>query len=233
MDKNSSEPNESPKDLSIGILGTELYETPEGESGQALVINSTRGEIPCLFHEAENEQLGIVWVGGARGGFTGPAGGIYKKFSDSLTSKGISSLRLHYRQPNNLEECVLDTLAGVGLLEFLGIKQIILIGHSFGGAVVISAAPLSESTVGVVAMSSQTYGASRAGDISPRKLLLIHGLNDTRLGPHCSEFIFEWANEPKKIILLEGGGHGLSEVIEDVEEALEIWLNEFITKYIN
>ena len=135
MDKSSSEPNESPKDLSIGILGTELYETPAGESGQALVINSTRGEIPCLFHEAENEQLGIVWVGGARGGFTGPAGGIYKKFSDSLTSKGISSLRLHYRQPNNLEECVLDTLAGVGLLEFLGIKQIILIGHSFGGLI--------------------------------------------------------------------------------------------------
>lgn len=230
MDKSSSEPNESPQDLTIGILGTELYDTPEGESGQALVINSTRGEIPCLFHEAEKEDLGIVWVGGARGGFTGPAGGIYKKFSNNLTSKGISSLRLHYRQPNNLEECVLDTLAGIELLEFLGIKQIILIGHSFGGAVVISAAPLSESTIGVVAMSSQTYGASRVGDISPRKLLLIHGLNDKRLGPHCSEFIYEWAKEPKKIILLEGGGHGLSEVIEDVEETLEIWINEFITK---
>jgi dipeptidyl aminopeptidase/acylaminoacyl peptidase len=172
----------------------------------------------------------VIWVGGARGGFAGPAGGIYKNFSDKLTPLGVSSLRLHYRKPNNLEECVLDTLAGISLLEYLGINKIVLVGHSFGGAVVISAAEFSNSVVGVVAMSSQTYGANRVADISPRKLLLIHGLNDKRLGPHCSEFIYEWAKEPKDMILLKGGGHGLTEVIEEVEEALENWLNEFISQ---
>jgi hypothetical protein len=229
MENNSRPPYESQKDLSISILGTDLYETPENESGQALIINSTRGEISCLFHEGKNDNLGVIWVGGAQGGFAGPAGGIYKKFSDNLIPQGVSSLRLHYRKPNNLEECILDTLAGISLLEYLGINHIILVGHSFGGAVVISAATFSDSVVGVVAMSSQTYGANRVADISPRKLLLIHGLDDKRLGSHCSEFIYEWAKEPKSIILLKGGGHSLIEVIKEVEEALGNWLNKFIT----
>ncbi len=74
----------------------------------------------------------------------------------------------------------MDALAGVSFLTGTGHSEIALVGHSFGGAVVISAAPFSESVKAVAALSSQTYGAQGAARVSPRPLLLAHGAADSR-----------------------------------------------------
>jgi triacylglycerol esterase/lipase EstA (alpha/beta hydrolase family) len=50
----------------------------------------------------------------------------------------------------------------------LGAREIVLLGHSFGGAVVINASTLSNAVRGVVAMSSQLYRAHVADRLSPR-----------------------------------------------------------------
>ncbi len=210
--------------LSIQVTGLEPAPTPEGEIGQALILNTTRGDIPCLLHDSEPmTDRAVLWVGGAAGGFGGPAGGINRDLSQELRAEGISSLRLHYRMPNTFPECVLDTLAGVTLLEGLGVERVALVGHSFGGAVVIAAAPVSDTVAAVCALSSQTYGATNVALVSPRPLLLGHGKADTRLGPHCSEFIYEWAREPKKLVLFEGAGHGLRECRDELHDLLKEW----------
>ena len=87
---------------------------------------------------------------------------------------GITSLRIDYRDAGELTECVMDTLAGVSFLSGTGHTDILLVGHSFGGAVVIKSAPFSEYVKGVIALSSQTFGATEVSDVSPRPLLLIH-----------------------------------------------------------
>ncbi|GIS65263.1 MAG: hypothetical protein CM1200mP3_15110 [Chloroflexota bacterium] len=50
----------------------------------------------------------------------------------------------------------MDTLAVVSFLAGTGHTDIVLVGHSFGGAVVIKGAPFSENVKGVIALSSQT-----------------------------------------------------------------------------
>lgn len=55
-------------------------------------------------------------------------------------NENISSLRIQYRNPVNMEECIYDVITGINFLEREGIFVIALTGHSIGGAVVIQAA---------------------------------------------------------------------------------------------
>ena len=84
-----------------------------------------------------------------------------------------------------------------------------LVGHSFGGAVVIAAGSLGYHTAGVVSLSPQTCGAQGAGPLSPVPLLVVHGKADTRLPCSCAVAIYDWAKEPRQLALYEGAEHGL------------------------
>ena len=94
----------------------------EGDAGEGIVLRTTRGDIAGIQHAAADTDSGraVVWVCGARGGFGGPASGLYAELAQEMAGGGITSLRLDYRQPNNLSECALDLLAGVNYLRALG-----------------------------------------------------------------------------------------------------------------
>lgn len=99
-----------------------------------------------------------------------------------------------------------------------------LVGHSFGGAVVISAGALSDDVAAVAALSSQTYGTSLADQVSPRPLLLMHGTNDEILPDTCSRQIYERAREPKELRLYPGCRHGPDECRDQIDADLTAWL---------
>jgi hypothetical protein len=204
-----------------GVMSAPLQ---DGDTGQGLAVRTSRGDIPAILHPAEGSRLGVVWVCGARGGFGGPASGAYARVAETLRLQGITSLRLSYRQPNVFPECLLDLLAGVALLKGTGYAPVVLVGHSFGGAVVIAAGAASTHVRGVVSLSPQTYGASMAGELSPRSLLVVHGKADTRLPYSCGTQIYRWARQPKEIVLYEGAEHRLEERREELEALLERWV---------
>ena len=172
-------------DISIRIVGVEPWDAPDGEPGRGILLRTTRGEVRTIVHNNQQGRTtkGIIWVWGARGGFAGPAGGLYRDLAEDLKDD-ITSVRIDYRMPNNIQECVMDALVGVSFLAGTGHTEIALVGHSFGGAVVITAAPYSDDVKAVAALSSQTFGARGADKVSPRPLLLAHGENDTRLPPY-------------------------------------------------
>ena len=209
----------------IEFTGFSPWRLPEASGGTGVLIRTNLGTIKCLFHSSESSSSGIIWVSGAMGGYNG-GGGLYPILSDELASVGITSIRLNYRKPNDLLNCMLDVVAGVQYLESQGCQKIALVGHSFGGAVVIASAPLSKSVVTVVGLASQTYGAQYVSMIEPRSLLLVHGQEDTRLGPHCSELIFKLAYEPKKLVLYPETGHSLRESQGELHRLLTAWLME-------
>lgn len=196
----------------------------DGGAGEGIVIRTTKGDIRGIQHAAADSDRAVVWVCGARGGFGGPARGLYAELAEELTGKGITSLRLDYRQPNNLQECALDLLAGVNYLRALGYGPAVVVGHSFGGAVVIAAASISDYIAGVVSLSPQTYGAQGAGLLSPTPLLVAHGKADTRLPFSCAVAIYDWAKEPKELVLYEGAEHRLDECREELGDLLRGWI---------
>ena len=167
--------------LQVAVNQVRSIPLPDGDSGEGLALVSDRGEVQAIRHAAPGSQKAVIWVCGARGGFGGPGPGLYAQLAQQFTQQGITSLRLDYRLPNVLPECALDLLAGVACLEDSGHDPVVIVGHSFGGAVVIAAGAVSRHVAGVVSLSPQTYGANMAGLLSPRPLLIVHGKADTRL----------------------------------------------------
>lgn len=217
----------SDSDLNIHIEEVLPWEPPEGQAGRGMLLCTNRGDLQAVIHNAHGcvTDKAIIWVYGASGGFGGPGDGLYTELAEELKNE-VTSLRLNYRAPNIIPECVLDILAGVSFLKATDHTDIVLVGHSFGGAVVIAAAPLMAEIKAVVALSSQTHGASNAGALSPKPLLLVHGSNDTRLPPSCSEQIYQWANEPKELRIMQGAEHRLSECKDELHDLLRDWILE-------
>ena len=220
---------ESPADL-IQLLRVTEIPLPDGDTGAGLKFHTNRGEFNAIIHRANPDpnntdtSNAVIWVCGARGGFGGPGPGTYARLSEQLTQQGITSLRLDYRFPNDLLECVLDLLTGVAYLQQNNHPPLVVVGHSFGGAVVIAAGAASPHIKGIVSLSPQTYGAGMAAQLSPRKLLTVHGKADTRLPYTCAQQIHEWAKEPKELVLYEGAEHRLEECRQELETLLSTWI---------
>ena len=201
----------------------------EGDGGEGLVIRTTRGDIPAILHAAPDTKRAVIWVCGARGGFGGPASGLYAELSEEFTGHGITSLRMDYRHPNEIQECALDLLAGINFLRAMEYGPVVVVGHSFGGAVVIAAAAFSDHVAGVVSLSPQTYGAQGAGMLSPTPLLVVHGKADTRLPFSCAVAIHGWAKDPRELVLYEGAEHRLDECRTELMDLLRRWIPDNLT----
>lgn len=222
----STTPGQRPESAEemIQLFRVSTVGLPYGDIGEGLKFHTNRGEFSGIIHRAENSTRAVVWVCGARGGFVGPGPGSYANLSERLVGEGITSLRLDYRFPNDLLECVLDLITGVNYLKDQGYGPAVVVGHSFGGAVVVAAGANSAHIKGIVSLSPQTYGAGMAGQLAPRKLLVAHGKADTRLPYSCALQIHEWAKEPKELVLFEDSEHRLEECREELETLLAAWI---------
>ena len=212
-------------------LRLELREIEQGpaENGAARVaLHSSGGTINGRFHDADGGDTAVLWVFGAGGGLGGPAGGLYARLASRLVSDGIASLELDYRRAGDLASCVLDVLVGLGYLGARGRTHVVLVGHSFGGAVVIAAGATRDEVIAVAALSSQAYGTDLADRVSPRPLLLVHGTADEVLPDACSRDIYRRAKEPKRLVLYPGCRHGLDQCREDLDRDLLGWIREAV-----
>jgi alpha/beta superfamily hydrolase len=208
-------------DLQMRILGVDPGDEVAG--ARKVYLRTSRGPIPVIMHSAENSSRAILCVCGAIGGFDGPAM-LYPRLGLIMPHTGIAVARMNYRQPNEFDECVLDTLAALTFLKGTGHDRAALIGHSFGGAVVINAGTLSPVVTTVVAVSSQLAGAHVVGELAPKPLLLIHGTADTVLSDECSRMLYERAGEPKMLKLFDGADHRLSGQGDELFTLVRSWI---------
>jgi pimeloyl-ACP methyl ester carboxylesterase len=124
-----------------------------------------------------------------------------------------------------------DGYTPIKILEDTGIRSVGLVGHSFGGAVVIKAAiDVPNIVKRVITLSTQSYAAVQAVSRLRQgcSILLIHGTNDDILWPSCSSNVYDQANNPKQIILYEGARHGLEEAAEQVHPVVYQWIVEHL-----
>jgi pimeloyl-ACP methyl ester carboxylesterase len=190
----------------------------------SFVLDTPSGPIEARYGEAPGERA-VAFVGGAGGGFDSPTRDLYGRLATALPGEGVATLRLRFRRSTDLEASVADLSAGVAELERRGKTRIGLIGHSFGGAVVIRAAAAAPSVRTVIALATQSYGAQPIQKLGPRcSVLLIHGTADRVLPPEVARTVYAMATEPKRLVLIEGAGHGLEEASEEVEQLVRAWL---------
>jgi alpha/beta superfamily hydrolase len=177
------------------------------------------------YYRAENAKSAVIFVGGIEGGFDSPAKNLYPKLAAKLVNEGVSGLRIQFRYPTILTEAVLDVLAGAKFLQSQGIESLGLVGHSFGGAVVIQAGTVLQWVKTVVTLATQGYGTDEVAQLSTHaSILLIHGDQDERLSPENSRLVYQLAEQPKELRILESNSHGLLESAEEVFMLVHDWL---------
>jgi pimeloyl-ACP methyl ester carboxylesterase len=224
----SDEPGTLPDgDLELAITNVAAHPEPDGNL--RVLIGTSRGEIRGVLHPCPTEPAAVIYIGGAMGGFQGPANDLYEHLGNRLRPR-ISGLRIHYRHPGEFEECVLDVLAAVSFLRGVGATGgIALVGHSFGGAVVIKAGEISPAVVGVAALSSQLHGTHTVERLG-KPLLLVHGMRDGILDHAASVDIHGRAHEPKRLVLYPEADHLLTQSAAELEELLATWLAETVVR---
>lgn len=212
------------KSLELQVTGFEVGHLQHGY--HPTTLESSRGPILTrLYPVPEGTERAVITVGGVGGGWDTPAHDLYPRLGSALPGDGIALLRVRFRHPTVLEEAILDVLAALAFLEAEGVREAGLVGHSFGGAVVIQAAAMSPMVRTVVTLATQGFGADAASELGPRcSLLLLHGTGDRVLSPACSQHAYALAHDPKEITLYEGAGHGLDSVAEEVRQRVHDWL---------
>jgi pimeloyl-ACP methyl ester carboxylesterase len=201
----------------------------ENVAYERVVLRSARGPVETRFYCRPELDCGAICVGGVGGGFDTPARGLYPALCVSMMPSRVCGLRVEYRDPHDLSESVSDVLTALRFLHDQGVHDTALVGHSFGGAVVARAAASSNRhssfVRAVVLLATQAHGVEALADLAPRcGALIIHGTADTVLPPSCSEYAYELAHEPKKLILYPGAGHSLDEVASEVRKEVREWI---------
>jgi len=206
--------NDPDEELTLSIKGVRARRGEDpGEID--LEIETTRGTIAAHFTPVEGKTGVAVFIGGAGGGSRGPANEMYVTLAGELALAGVSTLRLEYRHAGEFEECVMDGLASCSFLKGIGAERVVIVGHSFGGAVAVKVGELAPLIAAVCGLSSQRFGTFEVERLG-KPLLLIHGSQDEILDQQASRDIYERARDPKRLVILEGSGHGLLEHADEV-----------------
>jgi len=194
-----------------------------------LAIATPHGVVRAIYHPAEGATGAVVLVSGALGGVAGPSGA-YPALARRLQAARSAALRLDYRKPGSMNECVYDVDAGLDELRHRGVKQFAVIGWSFGGAVAIRSGVAHSDVLGVATLASQTAGADAVSRLAPRSLLLLHGTADQVLPDWCSRYLYEEASEPKRLVLCDGDGHEFSRSRAEVVQILFEWADALLAQ---
>lgn len=206
----------------LGVLGIQDVETAPGL--RHLEIYTATGLVTVLWHGPPDASDVVVACGGAMGGLLGPANGLYHDLGTALAERGIATLRVGYRRPNDMDRCVHDLAAVADLAWHRGGRRFVTMGHSFGGAVAIqSGIVLGRHAVGVVTLSTQSAGCEDASLLGDTPLLLLHGEHDELLPPETSFVVRDLVGHGN-VVLLPHTGHGLVEAADELRAQLLDWI---------
>ena len=190
---------------------------------------TTRGLLTILWHEpaegAPRQPGALVLCGGAMGGLLGPGDALFHRLGVEWAARGVPVLRVSYRRPNDLDHCCVDVAAAAQLaIGGAGADKVVLMGHSFGGAVAVRVGVgLHEMVAGVATFATQSAGCEPAGGLLGLPFLLFHGERDEILPIEASEMVRMIAGTGE-LVPLPGDGHLLARSGDVLWETLESWL---------
>ena len=191
-------------------------------------VYTSRGLLTVFRHRppaaVASQGVAIVACGGAMGGVLGPGQGLYQRLGERWAERGVEFVRVGYREPNNLDLCAHDLACGVEIARDAGAERVVVMGHSFGGAVAVRTAVIMPVAVaGIVTFATQSAGCEVAGALGGRPLLLFHGDRDELLPPEASHVVAAIAGYGE-VVMLPGDGHLLAKSDDVIVERLDAWL---------
>jgi predicted alpha/beta-hydrolase family hydrolase len=188
-----------------------------------------RGMLTVMWHDppegVPHQPGALVLCGGAMGGLLGPGEALYHRLGVEWAARGVPVLRVSYRKPNDLDLCCVDMAAAAQLaIGGAGAEKLVLMGHSFGGAVAVRVGVgLHELMAGVVTFATQSAGCELAAGLQELPFLLFHGEKDDIIPAEASDMVRTIAGHGD-VIRIPDDGHLLGKSDAFIWELLEEWL---------
>jgi fermentation-respiration switch protein FrsA (DUF1100 family) len=239
MAQGAGVPDQGPQGREAGTATTPLDALGVLASGDVMItptlrhieMYTMRGLLTVLWHEPPQgvavSDHALVLCGGAMGGLLGPGGALYHRLGEVWSARGVPVLRVSYRRPNDMDHCCVDVAAAAQLaIGGGGADRVVLMGHSFGGAVAVRVGVgLQNMVAGVVTFATQSAGCESAGGLQGIPLLLFHGERDEILPLETSAMVQQIAGYGD-LVRLPNDGHLLDKSLDTIWEHLEGWLPE-------
>ena len=214
---------ETPLDA-LGVMASQ--QAVIGPNLRHVEMYTRRGLLSLQWHEPSGDAraVAVVMVGGAMGGTLGPGDSLFFALGDALAAQGVPSIRMSYRKPNDMDSCCVDTAAAVQLLVGSGADHVVIMGHSFGGAVAVRVGVgLTDMVCGVVTFATQSAGCEVAGGLHATPLLMFHGDNDSILPLEASEVVRAIAGTGD-LHVMHGDDHLLANSHDQMFKTTMAWL---------
>ncbi|MGI9601992.1 MAG: alpha/beta hydrolase [Acidimicrobiales bacterium] len=168
----------------------------------------------------------VVLLGGAMGGFSGPAGSLFLELGTHYAAQGRGVICCDYRRPDKLDLALLDGAATADWAMREGARRFVVVGHSFGGAVAVQlGTALTAHCVGVATLATQSAGCEQAAELEPTPLVLFHGDRDVILGPENSAMVQAMAGGGD-LRIIAGADHGFHEGRDELRDQLIAWIDD-------
>jgi pimeloyl-ACP methyl ester carboxylesterase len=213
----------SPLDM-LGVLAKADGEL--SETSRLVEIYTMEGLLQIMWHGAPEATDVALMCGGAMGGMLGPGRSLYLELGLELAAEGRAAMAVGYRKPGDLTRSLLDTCAAADLALRNGAQRFAILGHSFGGAVAIQAAStFAAHTAGVITYATQSAGCEEASRIGATPLLLLHGENDSILGPENSMMVQAIAGTGE-VRTFPDTDHLMAEAADEIAEITGTWIRE-------
>ncbi len=229
-DETEPTPAEPSEDIASGspLAALETLAVQEAAMTDALThleVFTLRGLLTILWHGPRDAEGAVLACGGAMGGLLGPAGGLYHDIGVALADRGIATLRVGWRKPNDMERCTHDLVASADLASRTGARRFVTVGHSFGGAIAVRAGiMLGEHCGGVITLATQSAGCEMADQLGETPLLMFHGDRDDLLPAMASEVVHALAGGHGELVILPGTGHLLTEAADLLRDRITEWI---------
>lgn len=189
----------------------------------------------------------LIMVSGAGGGLHGPAD-LYNDLRHHLTRSTdhrIVTVAMDYRNPAHMTDSLHDVHSTLAQIRSqYDVSDVVLMGWSFGGGVVVGAAatdtltttrsPHSHGSIAaLITLGTQTAGTDGMERLHRAELscLFFHGGSDTCLPVRCSQQLYaRYAGGDKELVVYEGDDHGCSQNKQNVIAKVEAFLHRVFAK---
>jgi alpha/beta superfamily hydrolase len=175
-------------------------------------------------HTESDNKTAVILLSGAPGGMMGPSE-MWPSLANRVANSddGIPVLRLNYRYTAQTKYCIADVKTAMKYLEDkYSITHFILVGWSFGGALVSAMGGSDDRVIACAMAASQKAKTEGVQTMAPRPLLLVHGTSDQTMRYSASQELFEEYGEEgeRELQLIDGEDHEFGRYTGVVEEML-------------
>lgn len=208
--------NEDP----LYVIG--VHERSASTDSSLIAFLTTRGELRVRVRMHGAMKQAVILLGGdcRETGFESA----FDLLDSELAARDIGTVWLDYRSPGDCAQCAIDTLLACQYLDDEGIRDVVLVGWSFGASVAAAAGSVACNVRAVAAISSREATDTCLRRLTSKPFLLLHGKSD-KISPveYVTRMCSRLSNS-SRLIVYPDAGHDLKEVRQKVNDDLLDWI---------